>query len=56
MKEKRNSGGKGLIFGGLIILLSTLESETMIPWYIKIAGGLGLMIYGASLLIFKKDE
>jgi hypothetical protein len=56
MEQTRNNGAKGFIIGGIIVLLSTLESETMIPWHIKVAGGAGLIIYGVSQLITKKKD
>lgn len=54
--EKDKNAARALIFGGAIVLLSTLESETMIPWYVKVAGGLGLIINGVSQVLAKRKK
>jgi hypothetical protein len=56
MDKKKNNGAKALIFGGVVVLLSTLETETMIPWYIKVVGALALIIYGISQLVEQKNK
>jgi hypothetical protein len=50
--EKMKTGSfasKGLIIGGIIILASVYDvggAQTILPWYVKVAGGIGLIIIG----------
>ena len=44
-------GPKGFIIGGIVILTSAFAGQTFIPWYVKIIGGVLLIIYGTFKVI-----
>jgi len=54
MDKKKNNAAKALIFAGVVVLLSTLETETVIPWYIKVVSALALITYGISQFVGQK--
>jgi hypothetical protein len=48
---------KGFIIGGIVILASALGGPgTMLPWYIKVIGGVGLIIYGVFRIFQGRDK
>ena len=58
--EKIKTGSfaaKGLIIGGIIILASVYDlGGSILPWYVKVAGGIGLIIMGIFQMIQKKNK
>lgn len=53
----RSIGEKGFILGGLVVLLAVYgmsESKTIIPTYVKIAGGVLLIGYGIFRIVNRK--
>ena len=57
--KTRSIGPIGFIMGGVLVLLSTFymgDAQTMFPWYIKLAGGIGLIIYGIFAIMQKRNK
>ena len=57
--KTRSIGPVGFIIGGILVLLSTFymgDSQTIFPWYIKLVGGFGLIIYGIVAVRQKRSK
>ena len=50
-------GPIGFIVGGVIVIASIYwGTETVLPWYVKLAGAVGLIIYGIFKIMQARDK
>jgi hypothetical protein len=55
--KTRSLAPKGLIIGGVIVLFSTYDlGETIIPWYVKVIAGIGLIVVGVIQIIQERNK